>query len=278
MKQRAYSKINLSLNINGIDEKGYHTLQSIFLPIDFYDEIEVTKNDEMIYECNKTFITFNENNTIVKAIKLMKEEFDIKDNFKIVLNKHIPMQAGLAGGSSNGACIIRIINYMYHLNLSDERIKELCLKIGADVLFTYYSKPALVTGIGENIKFINVKKKYNVLIVKPRLGVSTKECYDKMNMDSCDHPDIDKLKDALENGNSINGLLGNSLEEAAFSINEDIVKAKELLKEKGLENILMSGSGSSVFAIDEDYNKLKSVYDEIKESNYFVRITKVKNW
>lgn len=276
MKNKAFAKINLSLNVTGVNDIGYHTIESIFLPINFFDEIEITKNEEMVYECNRKYIFFNSANTIVKAIELMKQEFSIQDNFKVVLNKHIPMQAGIAGGSSNGACVIRIINKMYHLDLSGEKIKELCLKIGADVLFTYYSKPAFVSGIGDNLEFINVKKNYHVLIVKPKSGVSTSECYEKMKVETCDHPNINELRYNLENGLEISGLLGNSLEQAAMEIDKDIKEVKDLLLSKGAKNVLMSGSGSSVFAIDEDYDKLKNIYDSLKDSDYFIRLCEVR--
>lgn len=275
MFEKAYGKINLSLNIKGVREDGYHTLESIFLPINFYDELYITKSDEMLFECNRKYIRFNEQNTIVKAIDLMKKEFNINDNFKVVLNKQIPMQAGLAGGSSDGAATIRILNKMYHLDLNEEKIKELCLKIGADVYFTYYHKPAFVSGIGDEIRFIDIKDDYYVLIVKPRKGVSTKECYKLMNMDSCYHPDISKLEEALINGNDIIQFLGNSMEEAAISLLKDIEDIKKLLIENGAPFALMSGSGSSVFTISKDINLIKTIYESIKEKGYFIRYTKI---
>lgn len=275
MFEKAYGKINLSLNIKGVREDGYHTLESIFLPINFYDELYITKSDEMLFECNRKYIRFNEQNTIVKAIDLMKKEFNINDNFKVVLNKQIPMQAGLAGGSSDGAATIRILNKMYHLDLNEEKIKELCLKIGADVYFTYHHKPAFVSGIGDEIRFIDIKDDYYVLIVKPRKGVSTKECYKLMNMDSCYHPDISKLEEALINGNDIIQFLGNSMEEAAISLLKDIEDIKKLLIENGAPFALMSGSGSSVFTISKDINLIKTIYESIKEKGYFIRYTKI---
>lgn len=275
MIERAYGKINLSLNITGVREDGYHTLESIFLPIDFFDEIDIKKSEEMKYESSKSFIHFNDANTIVKAIKLMKKEFNINDNFTIKLNKHLPMQAGLAGGSTDGAAIIRALNKMYNLNLSDEKIKELCLSIGADVLFTYYNKPAFVSGIGENIRFIDVKDDYYILIVKPKYGVSTKECYNLMNCDTCPHPDINKLENALINGIDFTEFLGNSMEPAAITLLPEIEEVKKTILSHGGDFALMSGSGSSVFTMSKDYQTIKNIYNELNNKGWFVRYTKL---
>lgn len=275
MIYRAYGKINLSLNITGVREDGYHTLESIFLPIDFFDQIEIEKSDKMEYSSNRYYIRFNEANTIVKAIELMKKEFNITDNFKINLKKQIPTQAGLAGGSADGAAIIKIFNKMYNLHLSDEKIKELCTSIGSDVLFTYYAKPALVSGVGEKIEFINVKKDYYVLLLKPRYGVSTKECYNLMNLDTCVHPNISKLKEALEKGEDYIPYLGNSMEDAAISLVNDIKKAKEELLQAGAPFALMSGSGSTVFTMSEDENLILNLKKNLENKNYFVRYAKV---
>lgn len=275
MFDRAYSKINLSLDINGVREDGYHTLDSIFLPLDFYDEVFITKNETMIFECNRSYIRYDENNTIYKAINLMKEEFNIKDNFKIVLNKHIPTQAGLGGGSADGAAVIRIINKMYNLNLQEEKIKDLCLKIGADVLFTYYNKPAHVSGIGDEVKFIDVKDDYYILLIKPKYGVSTKECYRIINLDNCCHPDINKLEEALRDGKDYLPYLGNSMEEAATSLLKDVGNAKKSLLDEGAPFALMSGSGSTVFTMSKDENVIRRLYEALNGKGYFLRHTKV---
>ena len=175
MKIKAYAKINLALDVLGVRDDGYHELRMIMVPLDFFDDMDISYSEEMEYSSNRPYIFFDENNTIVKAFNIMKEEFGIKENFKVVLNKMIPTQAGLAGGSTDGAAIIKFLNVKYNLQLSDEKIKELCLKIGADVYFNYYSKPALVEGLGDKLTFIDIKDDYHVLLVKPKRGVSTKE-------------------------------------------------------------------------------------------------------
>ena len=277
MKDRAYAKINLSLDVFNIREDGYHDIRSIMLPIDFYDELEINKADKDSYWCNKSYIRFNEHNSIIKMISILKDKYHITDHHDVKLNKCVPIKAGLGGGTADGASVLRIFKRMYKLDISDEEIKDICLKVGADVPFNYYNYPAMVSGIGDEIEKIDVLKEYYVLIVKPKLGVSTKQAYELLDMERCDHPDIDRLKQALEKGETIEGLLGNSLEQPSMLLNKDIEIIKNKMKEFGGKNILMSGSGSAVFCIDEDKECIRRLYDAFKNSKYYVRFTKTLN-
>lgn len=274
MKDRAYCKVNLALDVLGVRDDGYHELKMIMVPLDFYDELEIVRSNETSYSCQRPNVYFDENNTIVKALNLMKSDFNIADNFSVSLNKYIPIKAGLAGGSSDGASVIRIINKMYHLNLSDGKIKELCLKIGSDVLFNYYNRPALVEGTGDKLTFIDIKDNYYVLLVKPRKGVSTKECY-KLVDDNCVHPDVDLILDRLKNGGEITSLLANSLEKPAIELCKDIASAKRDLIEAGASFSMVSGSGSTVFTIDKNYHKIIELRDILRNKGYFVRSSQI---
>ena len=273
MKDRCYAKINLSLNITGKREDGYHLLESIMVPIKFYDCLEINKALENSYSCNIKYLRFDENNTIIKMINAFKEKYNIEDNFEIKLEKHISSQAGLAGGSADAAASLRILERMYHLDLSKEEVRELCSKVGSDVLFTYYNKPALVTGIGDELEFFDIKKKYYCLLVKPKVGVSTKAAYANLNLDICDHPDVYKLKDALEKGDNISSYLGNSLEEPAFKLAPKIKEAIADLEKEGAHNIRMSGSGSTVFCLSENKEEIINLYENMKKYHYLLRFS-----
>lgn len=276
MKDRAYAKINLALDVFNIREDGYHDINSIMIPVNFYDELEINIAERDEYVCNKSFVRFNESNSIIKMIDVVKKRYNINDHYYINLNKVVPMQAGLGGGTSDAGGTLRILKKLYKLDLSKEDEREICVQVGADVLFNYYNKPAVVSGIGDYVEPFDMKKEYNVLIVKPRLGVSTKLAYEKLDMNICDHPNIEKLKQALINGDDINGLLGNSLEQSALLLNKDIETIKNILIENGASNVLMSGSGSSVFAISEDFNEIEKLAEIVKKRTYYVRITKTK--
>ena len=275
MKIEAYAKINLALDVLGVRDDGYHELRMIMVPLDFFDDMDISYSEQMEYSSNRPYIFFDENNTIVKAFNIMKEEFGIKENFKVVLNKMIPTQAGLAGGSTDGAAIIKFLNVKYNLQLSDEKIKELCLKIGADVLFNYYSKPALVEGLGDKLTFIDIKDDYHVLLVKPKRGVSTKECYKKLDMDTCVHPDVDLILDKLKNGGDIKPYLKNSLEAPAIELCEGIAKAKRDLEYAGADFTMVTGSGSTVYTIDRDLFEINQLRKKMMNRGYFVRTCQI---
>ena len=229
MIDRAYAKINLALDVFNIREDGYHDISSIMVPIDFYDELKIGIAGKDSFTCNQSFIRYNENNSIYKMISVLKEKYAISDCHEISLNKVIPMQAGLGGGTADAASALRIFQKLYHLDMSREEIVDVCLKVGADVPFNYFNVPAVVSGIGEGIEPFDMKKEYYVLLVKPRKGISTKEAYQTLDMEICDHPDIGKLKDALVRGEDISGLLGNSLEQPALLLNEEIRRVREEL-------------------------------------------------
>jgi len=273
MKERAYAKINLSLDVFNVRENGYHDLKSIMVPINFFDDLYINKSENNHYYCNRNFIRFDEHNSIIKMINILKDRYDIKDNHSIILKKMIPVRAGLGGGTADAAATLRLFQRMYNLNLSKEEIAQICLSVGADVLFNYYNYPAVVSGIGDQLERITIKDQYYALLVVPRGGVSTREAYELLDMNTCDHPDIDALRSALENGDDINGLLGNSLQQSAFKLNKEIEPIIISLKQDGFENVLMTGSGAGVFAISKDESKIKKAYDDLFDSDHYVRFT-----
>ena len=276
MKDRAYAKINLSLDVFNVRDDGYHDLKSIMIPLNFYDELEIVKASEDSFECNRSYIGLNEHNSIYKMINIIRDRYNIEDKFLIKLNKIIPTQAGLGGGTADGASALRIMKKLYNLEMSDEEIVDICLKVGADVPFNYYNVPALVSGIGDKIEPIKMHKRYHVLLVKPHRGIATAKAYELLDMNICDHPDIDRLKEVLEKGESFDGMLGNSLEQPSVILNEEIKVIKDKMIEYGGKNVLMSGSGSTVFCIEEDKEIIDRLYRQFINNGYYVRFTKTR--
>lgn len=276
MRERAYAKINLCLNVKGKRDDGYHELEMIMLPVSYYDEIELRLSKDMKYSSNRSYLRFDDKNTIVKAVEYMKEKYAIKDNFSIHINKFIPTRAGLAGGSSDGACIIRILDEMYKLNMSYEEKKEASLAIGADVFFCLMNRPALVKGIGEELDFFEMDNFFHILLVKPKEGVSTKEAFKKLDIVNCDHPDARALKRALIDKDypEVLANMQNSLESSSFEICPSILKLKKKLEVYGFDRVLMSGSGSTLIAISKDVKLVNRVMKQMRNSHYFA--TKVK--
>ncbi len=275
MKQRAYAKINLSLDVFGVREDGYHELDSIMLPVNFYDVVDIEKSDEDVYECNWNYIKYNEHNSIYKMISVLKERYDIRDHHRIILHKSIPIQAGLGGGTADAAAVLKLFEKIYDIAPDKEEIRDICMSVGADVLFNYYNVPAHVSGVGDVIEPFWVKKTYYVLLVKPKSGISTARAYQELDLDTCAHPDIKALKKALEEGSDFDGLIGNSLQEVAQSLNSEIREALDRLNELEAPNVLMSGSGSTVFSISDDRKRILDLYDSMKHDKFYIRFGKI---
>lgn len=278
MKERAYAKVNLCLDVVRRREDGYHELNMIMVPIDFYDVIEMNIADTMSLKTNMGFLPINEKNTVIKAIETMRKEYGFKENFEINLTKHIPTQAGLAGGSADGAASMRLVRRLLNLDISDEELSELAKKVGADVPFCINSRPALVSGIGEKLEFFDLETDFYLFLVKPYRGVSTRMAFEQLDFDKCSHPDAEEMKNALINQDyeSILSHLGNSLEESAYRLVPQIAKIKKELLEYGFDGALMSGSGSTVFALTKDIDLVEKASVDFKKKGYFVRKTKIK--
>ena len=277
MKERAFAKINLCMDVVRRREDGYHDLRMIMVPIDFYDVLELIPSEETTMTLNRSYLPVNDKNTVIKAIHVMQERYGFTQNFACTLQKHIPTQAGLAGGSADAAAAIRMINRIMKLDLSVEEMIDVAKEVGADVPFCTINRPALVEGIGEKIQPFSCHSDFGILLVKPRRGVSTKAAFGGLNFDTIQHPDVDGMKTALENGDyeGMISRLGNSLEEISLQLVEEIRDVKEQLTELGFDGVLMSGSGSTVFGITKSPRLLRESSDLMRANGYFVRMTRI---
>lgn len=274
MIEKAYGKINLSIDVVGERADGYHLLDMIMLPIDVYDELEIEIADEDSYHSNSD-LPYNQRHIVYKTIEKLRGIYGFKEHFSIKLTKRIPMEAGLAGGSSDGAATIRILNKLLKLNMSLDEMLAFGASIGADVPYCIVSKPARVQGIGEIVREIYPKKDYKILLVKPETGVNTKEAFEQLNYDNCLHPSMDKLEKAFVEGKEMTYFLGNSLEESARRLNPDVAKIIDELKGFGFKDSLMSGSGSTCFCIVDGDCDLSKAYSYFKERYPFVAISQL---
>ena len=277
MKERAYAKINLCLDVVGKREDGYHDLKMIMVPINFYDVLEMEFAPETTLELNRDYLPINDKNTIIKAIHIMQEKYNITEEFRCRLEKHIPTRAGLAGGSADAAAAIRMINRMCNLHLTKDEMIAVGKEVGADVPFCILNRPAFVEGIGEKITTFSCSPDFYLLLIKPRKGVSTAEAFHIVDEQEGIHPDCKAMQEALEY-NDYEGIissLGNSMENAAMTLVPEIRKAKQDLLDLDFDGVLMSGSGSTVFGITKDVELLDRSIDILKKKKYFVRKTTV---
>lgn len=266
------AKINLSLDVVGKREDGYHLLEMIMQTVSLYDKVKITKDSETRVICNNINVPSDRSNIAVRAVELMKQKFEIQDNFKIEIEKNIPVAAGLAGGSTNGAAVIKAINEMYSLKLSKEEMKEIALKLGADVPFFFEGGTCLAEGIGEKLTKLNDVSCY-IVLAKPPINVSTKYVYQKLKLDEISiHPDTKRIIDYIKY-NDIKMLAAsmvNVLENVTIKEYPVIYEIKNIMLEFGALGSLMSGSGPTVFGIFEEkadaircYNRLRDYIKEV---------------
>jgi 4-diphosphocytidyl-2-C-methyl-D-erythritol kinase len=277
MKERAFAKINLCLDVVGRRDDGYHELKMVMVPITFYDILEMNFADETSLSLDRSYLPVNEKNTIIKAIRVMQERYGVEDEFACSLSKHIPTRAGLAGGSADAAAAIRMINRMCRLNLPPEELIAAGKLVGADVPFCIMNRPALVEGIGEKIMPFHCDPDFDILLVKPRKGVSTKEAFEIVDSQENDHPDCMALMNALimNDYEGVVSNLGNSLEPAAVQLVSEIRVVKEKMTAMGFDGVLMSGSGSTVFGITKNTELLDASMEKLRDEKYFVRKTRI---
>lgn len=265
------AKINLTLDVTGKLENGYHTLSMIMQSIDVCDELsfEKTADETILFSMNKELPDKipAEKNLVYKAAKLMKDTFKIDGGFKIHLTKNIPAAAGLAGGSSDCAATLIGINELCGLGLDIEKLCEIGVKLGADVPFCIRKGTMLAEGIGEILTPLTPLTGIPVLLIKPNISISTPYVYKHLKLNELDyHPDnktvISYIKD--KNIKKIAASLSNVLETVTIPENPIIAELKRYLTEIGAIGSLMSGSGPTTFGIFKNMETAKKAYEKAK--------------
>lgn len=267
---KALAKINLGLDVLGRRENGYHDVRMVMQSIYLYDDVKIerTENPGIKVLTNLYFLPTDENNIAYKAAAMLIEEFQIEEGVIITLDKHIPVAAGMAGGSSNAAAVLFGMNRMFDLGLSQKALMERGVKLGADVPYCIMRGTVLAEGIGEELTVLPAMPKCSVLVAKPAISVSTKIVYEALDSkEIVEHPDIDGLIAGLESGNvrTIAGAMGNVLEDVTIPMYPVIEDIKSEMKAQGALNAMMSGSGPTVFGLFENKTLARAAQDKIRE-------------
>lgn len=267
---KALAKINLGLDVLGKQDDGYHTVRMVMQTIYLYDEVRLMKKKEPGIEIvtNLPFLPRGEGNIAYKAARLLMDEFGIESGVQISLKKHIPVAAGLAGGSANAAAVLFGMNRMFGLELSMEELMKRGVMLGADVPYCIMRGTVLAEGIGERLSVLPSMPKCTVLIAKPPVSVSTKVVYEALDANEItDHPDIDGIIAGLEKRDlkAVADAMGNVLEGVTIPMHPVIEDIKNEMKAAGALNAMMSGSGPTVFGLFENRADAKNAQRRIRE-------------
>lgn len=270
-------KINLFLDIKSKREDGYHLLESLFHTIDLFDIIKIEEAEKLKISTSGKYKLNDdsEENIVAKIFYHFKNKKGLKKNYNIDIEKNIPTGAGLGGGSSNAATMIKFFLEELNIKLNDKLIESFS-KFGADIPFFIKGGLSWVSGIGEKIKSYDFTFPYKIILIFPNINISTKLAYSKFTKNDFNNSDIFYIKNMLDNKtyneinfNDLYSHAYNIFEKNVFNIEPKIKEYKEKAEKEIKRKICMSGSGSSLFAlydkndniIDEDYNKLKIIFE-----------------
>lgn len=278
MKFNAYAKLNILLNVHGKYFNGYHSLESIMIPITLSDTLDITVlpcSNEIIIESTDPTIPTNEQNILYKCGKLFQKHFNIPDGFKIALCKNIPIQSGLGGESTDAACFMHFLNDRYNLNLSYDSIFYLGRLLSWDVPICYLKKSIYVHDKKSVCEILDIKSSIYFLLIKPEFGISTKKAFE--NLDQIEHQNVDAqpLINALITQPDQAGLyIHNCFIQTELQLLKTYSDLKKLSQQIGFDGVSMTGTGSCFFLITtkkdiltKGYNYLKNLYPFVSMAN-----------
>ncbi len=262
------AKINLFLHITGKRSDGYHEIITLMCCVGLYDSVTIDPGlKEISITCSDPKVPEDETNLAFKAASLFFKTLNRPEGVKISIEKNIPVGAGLGGGSSNAASVLSALNRYYDFPFSQDELISMGLSIGADVPFFIYRKPAIATGIGENLKAYERISKFHILLVYPGFSVSTAEVYNNLNLGLTKCPKKLNYKSFIEQDFDIEHHLCNDLETVAESRYPDIPAAKKALLSHGAIGALMSGSGPTVFGLFSAADKAQRANQSLSQND-----------
>lgn len=281
MVEKANAKINLSLDIKNLRDDGYHNLETIMLPLEMHDTLEVqilppNATDDFV-TCDDFSLKITKYNLVHRIIDEARERRGFSEHFLINIHKNIFLQAGLGGGSADAGAALRAVLKLLKINATKQDLIDIGIAIGSDVPWAIFNCPTLLKRKGDVLEFFDHVAPFYVLLVKPFDGLSTKEVFETADRcDDIDHGDINLVKELYEK-DDLEGLgkaVFNSLENPASEILPEIQEIIESLKDDGFECVMMSGSGSCIFALTNDKKLWKRCEKKYTLDHYQVCATK----
>lgn len=266
------AKVNIGLNIIRKRDDGFHDLETIFYPINLFDEISFRKSEEFSFKSNDDNLNKEKSNLIIKAKELLEDQLSIKLNVNILLNKSVPIGAGLGGGSSNAASTLIALNDIFNLNVEIKTLLKFALQLGSDVPYFINPVPSFAESRGEVLYSINFKLNKYLLIVNPGINVATKWAFGlikpnrpKVSLKSF----VDKSEITIDD---IMKTASNDFEKVVFEHFSEIKEIKEKMINFGAVYSMMTGTGSTVWGMFDDEQAAYQTEFYFKSKNYFTFI------
>ncbi len=256
----AYGKVNISLDVIGKRKDNYHEIETIMQQIDLKDILTIRdRKNEIKIECNNSLVPLDSSNIVHKAFRVLSEKCHVKRGAHIIIEKNIPVAAGLAGGSANAAATLKGLNKLWNLNLTEAELMDIGVHIGADVPFCIMGGTALAKGIGEKLEKLDSFKDHMLLLANPGIEVTSSHVYSLLDIEKIiKKPNTDMLLKAIHEDDlyTVSKNMVNVLEQVTCSEYKEIEKIKEDMLSCGALGSLMSGSGPTVFGFFDDEDKL----------------------
>jgi len=277
--EKAPAKINLSLDVLGKRDDGFHDVEMVMTTIDLSDRIELRSldKDEIRVSLESRYVPNDERNLAYKAAQLIKQRYNITYGIHIKMDKKIPVSAGLGGGSSDAAAVLRGLNRLWSLNIAPEELARIGLSIGSDVPFCVMNETALVKGRGEIVERLPRPPSCWVVLAKPNIGISTKMVFRNLLVENLSHPNTAAIIEGLETRDfsKICNHMENALEEVTFQLSPEIQVIKDKMLQAGATSVIMSGSGPTVYSLVMQENRAQRIYNGLRgfcEEVYKVRL------
>lgn len=266
----AFAKINLTLDILHKRSDGYHEVAMVMQAVSLKDKVTVQRAGDIVVSTNIPELACDESNLAYKAAKLVKNTYGVNEGAKIFLEKHIPMAAGLAGGSADAAAVLRALNKLWSLDLETEELKRLGAMLGSDVPFCLVGGTMLATGRGEILAPLPALPDCYLVLAKPRISVSTAWVYQHYNADKVErHPNTEAMRRYLQQ-RDIQGAakeICNVLESVTIPQHPEIAYLKQQMTDYGAINSMMSGSGPTVFGLMPDETTAQAAAEKLRLAN-----------
>ncbi|MBM7543153.1 4-(cytidine 5'-diphospho)-2-C-methyl-D-erythritol kinase [Amphibacillus cookii] len=266
--EKAPAKINLTLDVLYKRPDQYHEVEMVMTTIDLADRLELIEiqTDQIVIESESKYVPNDERNLAYQAAELIKRSYNITKGIKIIIDKQIPVAAGLAGGSSDAAATLRGLNRLWSLNISTHKLATLGAQIGSDVSFCVYNSTAIARGRGEKIMTLPTPPACWVILAKPSIGVSTPSIYQHLDLSNIDHPNTEQMIKAIQTNDYqlMIDHLGNVLESVTLKQYSEVGQIKTLMESSGADAVLMSGSGPTVYGLTRQESRADRIYNSLR--------------